>query len=195
MPTVDDNASGQPAPKAPPATSEISEDAVKAHPLFKELEEKHSAARTGMDQSNLSKKELQAEVARLRVMAGEEGPKAEAKTDEPQVVTKAELQQQLWQLQNAKDVEVYGDEQFTKDVESGIPRDYALQNAKLRYQSSPDKARLERQQTMASGSATSTRTLESEDLEGFDPVEAAKWGYSKESWLKQRQLKKARGQL
>lgn len=179
--------------KAEGTSSEITEDAIKAHPTFKELEQKYSAARTGMDQSNLTKKELQAEVARLRVMAGEEAKTEEPKEEETQVVTKQELQQQLWALQNAKDIELYGDEQYQKDVDGGIPRDYALGNAKLRFQSSPDKARLERQQQMASGSAASTRDISDADLEGFNQADADRWGYTKETWLKQKQLKKARG--
>jgi hypothetical protein len=166
---------------------------IESHPYVQELKKKYSAAHSDMDKTNLSKKELQAEVARLKVLAGEEAPQ-EVK-EEPQTVTKAELQEQVWELKHAHDVEIYGDEEFKKDVQNGIPRDYALNTAKLRFQSNPDHARLERQRTMASGTAMGTRNLESEDLEGFDPVEAAKWGYSKESWLKQRELKKARGQL
>ena len=146
-----------------------------------------------MDSANLSKKELKAEIARLKVIAGEDNePVIEDESAKP--VTKADLQNQVWELNHQKDVELYGDSEYQADLEAGIPRDYALKTAKLRYTSNPDSARLDRQRSMGSGSAASNRNIESEDLAGFDPVEAAKWGYSKESYIKQMQLKKSRGQ-
>jgi len=166
---------------------------LESNPHFQELKKKYNAAHQDMDKTNLSKKELQAEVARLKVLAGEEAIVTPA--EEPQTVSKAELREQVWELKNAKDVELYGDDVFLKDVENGIPRDYALNTAKLRFQSNPDKARLERQQSMASGTAMGTRILEDNQYEGFNPEEAKKWGYSKESWLRQKELKKSRGQL
>lgn len=194
MPTVDDNASGSDASTAQQTISEITDDLIKSHPVYKELEEKHAAARTGMDQSNLSKKELLAENARLKVLAGEEEAVVQAttKTDEPQYVTKDDL----WLLQNAKDVELYGDDKYKADIERGIPKDYALENAKLRFTTNPDKVRLERQQTMASGSNASTRNLSSDDDLTQTELDGIAQGlYSKETALKYRELKKSRGQL
>ena len=191
MPTDQEiDASVATAERAEGTSSETTDD-VMSHPKYKELEQKYAAARQGMDKTNLSKKELQAEVARLRVLAGEE-EKVET-AEETQTVTKAELHAQLWELQNSKDVEIYGDDEYKQDVEKGIPREYALKTAKLRFQSNPDKARLERQHSMASGSNAGIRNLESADMEGFNEEEAKKWGYTKETWLKQKELKKARG--
>lgn len=173
----------------------LTAEQLEANPHFNDLKTKYSAARTGMDESNLSKKELKAEVARLKVLAGEEAtPASEPVDDSTKPVTKAELQQQVWELSHQKEVELYGDEEFQKDVTSGIPREYALKTAKLRFQSNPDKARLERQQTMASGTAMGTRDLQSDELTPAEQKGIAEGLYSKETALAYREMKKARGQ-
>ena len=203
MPTDDVNASGQTVitpPAAPELTDDmifsIPEEKLKSHPAFKTLEEKHAAARQGMDKSNLSKKELQAENARLRVLAGVEEDQTPVEDDQP--LTKNDLEKMnedlRWDLLNAKDVELYGDEKFTADLQAGIPKAYALENAKLRSQSNPDKARLERQRTMASGSAASTRNLESDELTPAEQKGIAEGLYTKETALKHRELKRQRAQ-
>lgn len=167
---------------------------LEKHPHVQELKKKYSAAHTDMDKTNLSKKELQAEVARLKVLAGEDATPAQEPVDESaKPVTKAELQQQVWEISHQKEVELYGDEEFQKDVQSGIPREYALKTAKLRFQSNPDKARLERQKTMASGMAMGTRDLQSDELTPAEQEGIAKGLYSKETVLKHREMKKARG--
>jgi len=171
----------------------LTPEQLEANPHFADLKTKYSAARTGMDDANVSKKDLKAEIARLRVLAGEEiTPEKEDDSSKP--ITKADLQKQVWELSNAKDIDLYGDEEYKNDVDSGIPKEYALKTAQLRFQSNPDKVRLERQQFMASGSSASTRNVSSIDMEGYNPEEAKKWGYSKETWIKQREMKKARGQ-
>ncbi len=174
--------------------TKLTPEQLEANPHFQDLKTKYSAAHKGMDESNLSKKELKAEVARLKVLAGEEvkpEDKVELPAKEPTYATKEDI----WELKNAKDIEVYGDEEFTKDVENGIPRDYALTTAKLRFQSNPDKARLERQQTMASGTAAGTRILDSDELTEAEQAGITKGLYSKEAVMIQRRLKKERGQL
>lgn len=171
----------------------LTAEQLEAHPLVQDLKKKYSAAHTDMDKTNLSKKELQAEVARLKVLAGEETP-VETK-EEPQTVTKNELRDQIWELKNADDIELYGDDEFKKDVENGIPREYALNNAKLRFQSNPDKVRLERQRTMASGTAMGTRNLDSDDITEADRKGMAQFGYSEEAVRIQKKLKRERGQL
>lgn len=199
MPTVNDNATGKTADNAPPANPELTDDLIasipeeklKSHPAFRTLEEKHAAARQGMDSSNLSKKELQAEVARLKVLAGVEET-TEEPVVEPETVTKKELEEKIWELKHAKDVELYGDDEFKKDVENGIPREYALNTAKLRFQSNPDKARLERQQNMASGTAMGVRNIESEDFTAIELKGIADGLYSKETVLEHRKLKAKR---
>lgn len=170
----------------------LAEEQLDTHPYVQELKKKANAAHQDMDKTNLSKKELQAENARLRVLAGEDDKPVITK-DEPQTVTKAELQEQIWDLKNSNDVELYGDSEYMKDVEKGIPRDYALKTAKYRYQSNPDQARLERQQTMASGTAMGTRNLGSDDLTPAELKGIADGLYSKETALEYRQIQKARG--
>lgn len=191
MPTDDDVNALLPDAQAQQEAPVLTDEVITSHPKYKELEEKHAAARKGMDSSNLTKKELQAEVARLKVMAGEE--KEPELTDEPQTVTKKELQEQIWELKHSSDVELYGDDEFKKDIETGIPRDYALKTAKLRFQSNPDKARLSRQQTMASGPAMGTRNLDGDELTATEQKGIADGLYTKETALKYRQIQKERG--
>jgi len=165
----------------PPA---LTDEMVKSHPLFQKLQEEHSAAER-------EKNRYKGRLDKVQKGISDEPEETPEPKDDTPYVTK----DQLWEFQNKADIESYGDEQYKADVARGIPRDYALETAKLRYQANPDKARLERQQATASGPAASTRNLESTELEGFDPKAAAEWGYSKETWLKQQQLKKERGQI
>lgn len=153
----------------PPA--EISEEAIKNHPLYKALEEENSAAER---EKNRYKGRLD---------------KEQKKSEKPEYVTKEDL----WERDNAKDLELYGDDTFKADIENGIPKAYALQTAKLRLQSNPDKARLERQQTMASGTAVGTRNLESDELSDVERKGIADGLYSKETALAHRELKRNRG--
>ena len=163
----------------PPA--QVSEEAVKNHPLFKKLEEEHSAAER-------EKNRYKGRLDKVQKGMAEEEEKPAKKKDESPYATKEEL----WELRNAKDVELYGDDEYKTDLESGIPRDYALKTAKLRYGSNQDKARLDRQKMMASGSSASVRNLESEDLEGFNEEDAKRYGYTKETWLKHQKMKQER---
>lgn len=194
MPTVEDNASRSDVlTETQQDTSQDTDALQKAQQELADLKEKHAAARKGMDDANLSKKELQAEIARLKVLAGESETKVEEETEEPQTVTKEELQAQLWELKHAEDVEIYGDEEYQNDIKSGIPKEYALKTAKLRYQSNPEQARLARNKSHAQGSSASDRNLEDKNLEGFNQEQADFWGYDKETYLKHKKLKEARG--
>lgn len=190
MPTVLDNASGSDA-NAQQNYPEISDEVITSHPKYKELEEKHSAARTGMDKSNLTKKQLEAEVARLRVMAGEE-EQVEVVEAKPSFVTREELQSTAWEIAHAKDLELYGDEEYKNEVSSGIPKETALKYAKLRFQKSPNQVQVSRQQSMASSGQTSTRDLSNVDITDEDRADMKLWGYSEKTLLKQKELKRAR---
>ncbi len=161
---------------------ELSEEAVKNHPAFKKLEKDYSAAEREKNRYKGRLDKVQ------KGISDEEEPEKEP--EQSPYVTKDEL----WEFKNANDVEIYGDEQFKKDVASGIPRDYALNTAKLRFQSNPDKARLERQQVMASGTAVSTRNLSSDEFSETELKGIADGLYTKETVLKHRELKKSRGQ-
>jgi len=191
MPTVSDNASG-PDANAQQANLVISDEIILSHPKYKELEEKHSAARTGMDKSNLTRKQLEAEVARLKVMAGEQ--ESQEEKDEPSYVTKEELQATAWEIANARDLELYADEQYQKELSEGVPKATALRYAKLRHEKAPNDAQVMRQQSMASAGSTSTRDLSSIEITDEDREDMKRWGYSEKSLLKQKALKKARAQ-
>lgn len=172
--------------------STLTPEIIESLPYVKELKEKHAAARTKMDESNLTKKQLEAEVARLKILAGEEA--AVAEEVKPSFVTKEELSETLWESQNAKDLELYADEQFHKDVEIGVPRSKALEYAKLRQQKETNSAQLLRQQSMASSGSTSTRDLENIEITDKDREDMKKWGYSEATLLKHKKMKAARGQ-
>lgn len=164
----------------------IPAEKLEDHPYVKELKTKASAAHKGMDSANLTKKQLEAEVARLKVMAGEEKPKEEK--PESEFVTKEDL----WTAQNEKDIELYGDEQYQKELDLGVPKKVALQYAKLRHQKDPNQAQVMRQQAMASQGSTSTRDLSDIDITDEDRADMKKWGYSEKALKRQKQLKKAR---
>lgn len=163
------------------------------NPHFKDIQTKYAASRTGMDTANLSSKQLKAEVARLKILAGE--TEEEEPIEESTTVTKQELKDQLWELSNSKDVELYADDKYEEDIEKGIPKEYALENAKLRLQANPDKARIERNKLSAQGGNSSERNLDSTDITDKDRVAMKTWGYTEEAILKQKQLKKDRGQI
>jgi hypothetical protein len=171
--------------------SEIPDEVVTSHPRYKELEEKHSAARTGMDKSNLTKKQLEAELAKYKMLAGEEEPVVEK--EDPPFVTKKELEEKLWKAQHSKDLELYGDETYLKDVEEGIPAAKALEYAKLRYEKTPNNVQVTRQQSMASSGSTSTRNLSNVEITDQDREDMKQWGFSEKTLLKQKAMKKARG--
>jgi hypothetical protein len=168
----------------PPA--DIPEETVRNHPLFKEIEGKATAAER-------EAKRYKGRLDRAHKGMTEEEETPDVPAEKPVEPTNFVTKEELWARDNAADLELYGDDQYKNDIAAGIPKDYALNNAKLRFQSNPDKARLERHQVTASRSSASTRNLESDDAEGFNPEHAARWGYSKETYVKQQQLKKARG--
>lgn len=173
-----------PASAAPSAA--LTEDQVKNHPLFKELEGKASAAEREKDRFK-----GRLEKARQGILE-EDQPQ-----EKPKEVVPYATKEELWEIKNAKALELYGDEQFSKDVSAGIPRDYALETARLRFQSNPDKARIQRQQTMASGPSSSDRMLPPSDVEitDKDRQDAKDWNYSEETIRRHKELKRARGQL
>lgn len=190
MPT-DDNVNASVATAlAEGSTPAITDEAITSHPKFKELEQKYSAARTGMDTSNLSKKQLAAEVARLKVLAGEED--TATPEEKPAFITRADLEAKAWELTNAKDLELFADDTYKKDVERGIPADYALENARLRYKSNPDNVKVQRQQAMSSAGSTSTRDLSDVEITDQDHEDMKTWGFSEKALLKQKRLKKER---
>lgn len=194
MPTVDDNgASPTVENNAPsiPDLSALTPEQIEAHPHVQELKKKYSAAHSGMDKANLTKKQLEAELAKYKTLAGEQEPEPEEV--KPSFVTKEELEAKAWEIAHAKDLELYADDQYKQELDMGVPKPVALQYAKLRAQKNPNSAQVNRQQAMASPGSTSVRDLEDVEITDEDRADAAKWGYSLEAVKKQKQMKKARG--
>ena len=194
MPTDDGNAleptATANAPSLPDLTA-LTPEQIEAHPHVQELKKKYSAAHSGMDKANLTKKQLEAELAKYKTLAGEQEPEPEE--EKPSFVTKEELSASLWEAQNAKDIELYADDQYKQELDMGVPKPVALQYAKLRAQKNPNSAQVARQQAMASPGASSTRDLEDVEITDEDRADAATWGYSLETVKKQKQMKRARG--
>lgn len=193
MPTDDDNGANPTVTDNAPALdiATLTPEQLESHPHVQELKKKYSAAHSGMDSANLTKKQLEAEVARLKVMAGEEELEEEEPT--PSFVTKEELTSTLWEAQNAKDLELYADDDYKKELDAGVPKSIALQYAKMRAQKNPNSAQVMRQQAMASQGAASTRDLSDVEITDEDREDMKKWGYSEKSLLRQKQLKRDRG--
>lgn len=191
MPTEDGNAlEPTAADNATFDVTAIPAEQIENHPFVKELKEKQAAARTGMDKANLTKKQLEAELAKYKLLAGEEEPVVEE--PKPSFVTKEELTSTLWEAQNAKDIELYADDEYKLELDRGVPKDVALKYAKLRHQKNPNSAQVMRQQAMASQGSSSTRDLTDVDITDEDRADMARWGYSEKAILKQKRLKKVR---
>src|SRR5687768_9821613 len=100
MPTDDTvNAPEQPS-QDPPAAPDLTEDAIKAHPLYQEIERKHAAARQGLDQKSVELKKLKSALL---------SDEPEPEPVEPPVATKEDLSsmkdQIRWELKNEKQIE------------------------------------------------------------------------------------------
>lgn len=159
MPTDENvNASEQTVEKTPPAQPEITEDAVKAHPLYQELEKKHSAARQGMDKANIELKQKPAEAP------------SEDET--------------LWLIENAAEVKLVKDE-FASYKAKGYSKDDALRLAKLdKGLISGSKAENIRQAATATAPATVDRSAEEVELSDTDK----RLGISKDTKKKNRSV-------
>ena len=130
--------------KNPPA--DVEEEKIKNHPLYKDLQEKHSAEAREKDRYKGRLDKLQKEIS------GEEEPEPKNDSDKP--VTRAELDDVVWQNAHVKELELYSDDEYKDDCKTGIPKDKALKYAKLRYETLDTSAKRERQLAMSSGSST-----------------------------------------
>jgi hypothetical protein len=191
MPTDQDNGASPTVEGNALDIASLPIEEIEAHPHVQELKKKYAAAHTGMDQSNLSKKQLEAELAKYKMLAGEEEPPEEE--ERPQFVTKEELSSTLWETKHAKDIELYGDETYQKELEQGVPRDIAIRYAKMRHESSPNQAKVIRQQSVAQGSSASTRDLSDTEITDEDREDMKRWGYSEKAILRQKKQKAMRG--
>lgn len=194
MPTVDGNAEMPTAQDNAPSVdvTTLAPELLESHPYVQELKKKYSAAHSGMDNANLTKKQLEAEIARLKVMAGEEAESVEEEP-KPSFVTREELEMKAWEIAHAQDLELYADDEYKQELDRGVPRDVALKYAKIRQQKNPNSAQVLRQQAMASQGSSSTRDLSDIEITDEDRADMKLWGYSEETIRKQKQLKKARG--
>jgi len=172
--------------------STISPEQIESHPHVQELKKKYAAAHSKMDATQLSHKQLEAELAKYKTLVGEEELTEEEVT--PLYITKAELASTLWEDRNAKDIELYADDEYKIELDRGVPKDIALKYAKQRHQKSPNSAQVQRQQAMASGSSTSTRELTDIDVTDEDRVNMKLWNYSEKTLLKHKAIKRSRGE-
>tara|TARA_R100001530_G_scaffold118900_1_gene86046 strand:- start:1142 stop:1741 length:600 start_codon:yes stop_codon:yes gene_type:complete len=161
---------------------EVEEEVITNHPLYKTLQEENSA-------NEREKERYKGRLNKVQEGLQEEKKKVEPKKEPTEYVTREEL----WESQNSKEIELYADEEYEKDVEDGIPKEKALKYSKLRFEANPDEARLNRQKDMASGSPASNRDLsDTSEITDKDRENMKKWGYSEEALKKQKQLKKDR---
>lgn len=145
-----------------------SSDDLESHPKYAELKKKHSAARKGLDDKAKELKLAKAELARLKVLAGESEEEPEESEEDSKYVTKDEL----WEIANKREIQLYADDEYKEDVKAGIPRDKALRYAMLRGGVSDNSARRDRLEAMASGSGTD-RSLAGEEEVTLTPQQKA----------------------
>jgi hypothetical protein len=159
MPTDDltEVTASSPDAEAQQEDSDSSDD-LASHPKYQELRKKHSAARKGLDDKAKELKAAKAELARLKVLAGESEEEPEQPEEGSQYVTKDEL----WEIAHKREIELYADDEYKEDVKAGIPREKALRYATLRHGTGDNSARRERMEAMASGSTTD-RSLAGEE--------------------------------
>jgi hypothetical protein len=80
-------------------------------------------------------------------------PKDKDKEEKPegegndQFVTKDEL----WERDNAEQIELYGDDEYKADIEAGVPKEQALKYAKMRFDADPDHPNRKRAEEMGGG--------------------------------------------
>ena len=110
----------------PPATSTqpVSEDAIKAHPLYKDLETRYAAAHKEID-GKKTKKELEAEIARLKIMAGEESAPAPVAAPTGNIDAKKIQEEVEWNIANKENIQSAG-QPYYEYLGKGYSRDDAL---------------------------------------------------------------------
>jgi hypothetical protein len=164
MPTDEKvNASEQTA-SAPPAAPVITDDIIKSHPLYQELETKHAAARKGMDEKAIENKKLKQLVVGETI---EEKKEPEVATKEDLATTKAQLK---WELQNEKAIDLADKNGlYSKLISEGKSPKDALDLALFREGLNPtqlSEASM-RQAAAASPSAGVDRTSSDSPVEGI----------------------------
>lgn len=165
------NASEEQTAKAPLAPPEITEDAIKAHPLYQGLEEKYAAARKGMDEANIEKKK---------------------KTTSPEVKSTSSLDEEEvdFRIQHIDELKVYGS--TYKELRSkGYDRSDALELAKLKHQKSTTQS-AEAQAANSSPSPVANRSISSDVITDQDQQDMQTWGFSKETLIAHKKLKQQR---
>lgn len=166
--------------KDPP--TEVTDEMIKDHPLYKKLDEERSAA-------DKDKERYKGRLTKAQQELDPKKEEPEEKKEESEFMTKDEY----WEKENKSDIDLYSDEEYEQDVADGIPKEKALKYAKIRLEANPDKAHLERKKQSAQGSNASERNLESDDITERDRENMKTWDYTEEALLKQKALKKERG--
>ncbi len=164
MPTVDDNASGATVEQTPPAAPVITDDLIKSHPLFQDLETKHAAARQGMDQANVQLKQLK------KALVNEDEPEI----PEPTPATTNDIQSMKeeirWELKNERQIDLANKNgKFDSYVKEGKSKQDALKLALFDegITNSASQAESMRQASASAPSAGIDRTNSESPIEGL----------------------------
>lgn len=171
MPTEDTLNASEQTVTTPPATPDISDDLIKSHPLYKDLETKHAAARQGMDIANVENKKLKT----LLVGEKPEEPKApEAATKDDLASTKAQIK---WELANEAAIGLADKNGlYSKLISEGKTPQDALDLALYREGFTPKTRSSEsmRQASAASPSAGVDRTNSDSPVDGMPKAQYEK---------------------
>lgn len=147
-----------------PASPDITDDLIKSHPLYQDLETKHAAARRGMDEKAIENKKLK------QLVVGEEPEKTEL----PETATKADLattkEQIKWELSNEKAIGLADKNGlYSTLLSEGKSQKDALDLALFREGFNPKSISEDsiRQASAASPSAGVDRTNPDSPIDGF----------------------------
>ena len=156
-------------------TPEITDDLVKSHPLFQELEKKHAEARKGMDHANIKMRKLEKS---LKEDNGDDTKEEKAPDDIDDWKNLVK-----WELSHSDDIAV-AEEEYETYKSKGYSKEDSLRLAHLDkgITHAPSE---DRKSTPTTGGATVNR-----DLKPSIPDDARKdmaiWGYSEETYLKHK---------
>jgi hypothetical protein len=166
MPTDPQNVDASPADgTTPPADPSTQDDPIRSHPLYKELEEKHSAARKGLDDKAKELKRIKTALLNDEpVSPAPTAPKSDAQKMKEDIV---------WEMRNEEKISLASKE-YESYVADGIPRDKALKLALLDKGITDDKSLSEHLRQQASSAPPSGVNRDGgAPLEGETPAERA----------------------
>jgi len=195
MPTDDVNAS---LPDVPEETSteevteetqqeplEITDDDIKSHPLYQDLEKKHSAARKGLD-------DKAKEVKKLKHLIVDDTPEEKEEVVEQSTAFTVEEKELLkWEIKNQDKIDLCQedyDEYVTQGVSPKLSLRLALQDKGITDSNISDHLR----QISSGQPDVSVNREAASDITEEERKDMEMWGYSEETLKRQKQLKKER---